>query len=272
MLWKRLAGRYGEREARAVVRYLLEVRFGLSLADVLSGGWESIPSSELEPLMARLEAGEPVQYVAGKADFAGRLFAVSPAVLIPRPETATLCQWIIDETASPWSGRVLDIGTGSGCIAVTLALAMPQTTVEAWDISDEALRVAETNARALGAQVMFAREDAFCPPFRQVDVIVSNPPYICEQERSTMDEHVVKHEPALALFVPDDDPLCFYRAIASFASRSLQPGGRLYFEINPLYRQPLAEMLHEKGFTQLVFKDDPFGKTRFVKAIRPQIS
>lgn len=267
MLWERLAGRYGEGEARAVVRYLLEVRFGLTMADILCGGLQQVPLVEIEELMSRLEAGEPVQYVAGKAEFAERLFAVSPAVLIPRPETALLCQWVIDDMAAMQGGHVLDIGTGSGCIAVTLSLALSQVSVEAWDVSADALVVANENNRLLGAQVTFRQEDALCPPVRQgLDVVVSNPPYICERERNAMEEHVLLHEPGLALFVPDDDPLRFYRAIAEFSERSLGPDGRLYFEINPVYAESLAILLQEKGFTDIHFKEDQFGKVRFVRA------
>ena len=267
---RRLTPLLGEREARAVTMLLFEQIGGLSAVDVLTGRDEELPDETKEKLLSaarRVELGEPVQYVTGKVVFLGMELEVNPVVLIPRPETEELVRLIIRENSGLNHVNVLDIGTGSGCIALAVKKQMADARVEAWDVSADALVVANENNRLLGAQVTFMQEDALCPPVRQgLDVVVSNPPYICERERDAMEEHVLLHEPGLALFVPDDDPLRFYRVIAEFSERSLCPNGRLYFEINPVYAESLAILLQEKGFTDIHFKEDQFGKVRFVRA------
>ena len=272
-LWRRLAGLYDEGEAKAVVRLLLEMAFGMSWADIACGDFDRLTAEQLtalEQMMLRLQAGEPVQYVLGVAEFCGRLFHVAPGVLIPRPETEELCRWVIESRGEGRGCRVLDIGTGSGCIACTLAAAWPEARVTAWDISAEALAIARTNAKRTGVNVSFEQVDALHAPLgSQYDIIVSNPPYICEQEKADMERRITDHEPAQALFVPDDDPLLFYRAIADYARRALRPGGGLYFEINPLYCEPLEQLLAERGFTAVESRSDQFGKIRFTKAIQP---
>ena len=189
-----LCCRYDEGEARAVARYLLEVGYGLSMSDILCGAVEQLPQAELKEKMQRLADGEPVQYIVGTAEFCGRRFHVAPGVLIPRPETAELCQWIIGETRGGLP--ILDIGTGSGCIAITLALDIPNAEVEAWDISLEALTIAHKNANTLNANVTFKEKDiikcSIAPVLaeQKVSVIVSNPPYIVPSESSAMSDSV----------------------------------------------------------------------------------
>ena len=266
-----LCCRYEEGEARAVARYLLEVGYGLSMSDILCGAVEQLPQAELKEKMQRLADGEPVQYIVGTAEFCGRRFHVAPGVLIPRPETAELCQWIIGETRGGLP--ILDIGTGSGCIAITLALDIPNAEVEAWDISLEALTIAHKNANTLNANVTFKEKDiikcSIAPVLaeQKVSVIVSNPPYIVPSESSAMSDSVLNHEPNIALFTPEDDPLKFYRAISDYAKTALLPQGKLYFEINPLFAQQLEALLKEQGFGDITFKNDQYGKQRFVKAI-----
>ena len=269
-LWRRLTPRYDNREAQAIVRLLLDERFGLSLTDLYSDKITQLSpndTQELEKMMQRLEKGEPVQYVLGTATFCGRTFRVAPGVLIPRPETEALVS-SLSHSIAPTS--ILDIGTGSGCIAVTLALECPDAYVEAWDVSEEALAIARNNAEHMGAKVVMKKVDMRNPsptlPQREGGWthIVSNPPYICEKERKDMEPNVLDYEPATALFVPDNDPLLFYRLIANYALIALHPGGQLLFETNPLYINKVAEMLHEKGFLHVETSKDPFGKERFV--------
>lgn len=271
-IWRRLAAEYGDGEAKAVARILLEDSYGLSYADVVCGGVESLPSADavrLEADVARLEKGEPVQYVVGCAQFSGRTFCVQRGVLVPRPETEQLCSLVADDAAKRQGEKsVLDIGTGSGCIAITLSLDIPGAHVSAWDISADALAVARHNAAQLGASVNFSRQDALNPPADNArwDYIVSNPPYICERERSEMSSNVLDYEPATALFVPDADPLLFYRSIARYAYRALKPGGGLFFEINSLYAAETEEMLRSEGFSDVHTLKDIFGKERNVVA------
>ena len=281
-LWQSLTSRYTEPEAKAVARYLLEVGYGLSMTDILSGGAERLSADEMEENRRRLLNGEPVQYVIGKAEFGGRIFKVSPAVLVPRPETYELCQWVEEEESGKRREErdysVLDIGTGSGCIAITLALDMPYAKVEAWDISEKALNIARKNAESLNAQVHFRQVDALNEPTEDsslftlhpsLNIIISNPPYICKQEATAMEAHVLDHEPHQALFVPDDDPLLFYRAIAQYGKSALVAGGWLYFEINPLYHEVLEKMLDEMGYFCIEMRKDQFGQWRFARAQRP---
>lgn len=274
---------YDEGEAKAIARLVMERRYGLTMADIACGGVESIDGKELEALQSRLLTGEPVQYVLGEAEFCGRIFFVQPGVLIPRPETEWLCRYISQRPyRSGW--RVLDIGTGSGCIACTVALdgrqkqgAVPDGdatgTVVAWDISDIAIATARKNAERLGAKVTVEKVDALAPPddSEKWDIIVSNPPYVCLNERKQMHQNVLRHEPDTALFVPDDDPLLFYRAIASYAVKALRPNGQLLFELNPLYADELKEMAHGMGFKQVQTEYDIYGKERYaVLSLTPQ--
>lgn len=274
-----------------MTRMLLEDLFSLSFADILCGATEHLSDADtlrLQQSVARLLDAEPLQYVTGTAFFCDHPFHVAPGVLIPRPET----EWIVDTavnlvTAS--APRILDIGTGSGCIAtsISLALADKHCYTEAWDTSEDALRIAADNADRLGADVKFRRRDALRleedfpaeenqggaealsdtnAAAESWDIIVSNPPYICNREAADMHANVLRHEPHLALFVPDTDPLLFYRAIARYAMRSLRKGGWLLFECNTLYAHDTAQMAADMGFATSVVEDDCFGKPRFVKA------
>ena len=304
-LWQSLTPLYGAGEAQAIVRTVLDVKYGMTLTDIICGKVNELSADEgtkLEEIIERLQNAEPVQYVLGEADFAGRTFHVEPGVLIPRPETAELCQWIEEDYKAkehPTAGtsdkdeaghrRILDICTGSGCIAITLALDIADSEVEGWDISEDALRIAQNNVTTMDAQnVKIAHHDALgltkgLKGIRKSisdtkkksvavrnndkwDVIVSNPPYICEKEKKDMEKNVLEHEPDIALFVPDEDPLRFYRAIAEYAAIALYPGGSLYFEINPIYEKEMRDMLERMHFINIETREDAFGKKRMMKA------
>ena len=318
-IWHRIATSYDDGEARAIARILIEELFGLSYADIVCGATEQLSADDtlrLDTAVRRIEQGEPLQHVLGYADFCGNRFSVNSSVLIPRPET----EWLVDEgaklmstTATSSPKRILDIGTGSGCIAISLKLRLGDAYVEAWDISEEALRTAQDNADALKAEVVFRKRDALkaeevfrkkdalkaeeegyseeeclqggalvsSAPTEQAmdsinsneasttaapwDLIVSNPPYICDSERSAMDDNVLLHEPHTALFVPDDDPLRFYRAIARYALLTLNTGGSLLFECNTRYAEATGTMLRDMGFEEVTVSDDCFGLPRFVR-------
>ena len=273
--WQSLTPLYDAGEAQAIVRTVLDVEYGMTLTDIICGKVNELSSDEernLEEIIARLQNGEPVQYVLGEADFAGRTFHVEPGVLIPRPETAELCQWIEEDVSSLKADerkQILDICTGSGCIAITLGLTLPNSEVTGWDISEDALRIAQGNVEMLKAgNVRIEYQDALMLPkaAETADIIVSNPPYICEKEKADMEKNVLEHEPSIALFVPDEDPLKFYRAIAEYASSALKSEGALYFEINPIYEKETREMLEELGFKDIETKEDAFGKKRMMKA------
>lgn len=271
-LWRTLEPLYGNGEARAITDYVLDVCFGLSKADILCGAVDKMTAektAELNKIFNRLTEGEPVQYVLGRAEFSGRWFNVRPGVLIPRPETEELCAWITADSKASASPKVLDIGTGSGCIAITLQLDMPESKVTAWDISADALDVAHENAQLLGANVNFVKQDALnAKPEGEWDVIVSNPPYICEKEKKDMAVNVLEHEPHTALFVPDADPLLFYRAITRLAVQTLSKGGRLYFEINPIYADDTCRMMQAEGMTAVELRSDMYGKQRMAKGVK----
>lgn len=274
-LWQTLIPTYDEREAKSIARLVFEQRFGLSMTDICIGKDKQLSdktNNETEKIAERLIQNEPVQYVLGCETFCGRTFKVRPGVLIPRPETAGLIE-LMKQLHNPLkpSADILDIGTGSGCIAVTAALDIPGAHVTAWDIADEALATAAENAKELGAQVRTVRQDALLPPEDKEmwDFVVSNPPYICEKERAEMSRNVLDHEPATALFVPDDDPLRFYRAIARYSRLALRQGGWLLFEINPLYADDMMTMLADEHFDRISISDDMFGRRRFAVAQRP---
>ena len=319
-LWQSLTPLYDAGEAQAIVRTVLDVKYGMTLTDIICGKVNEISADEerkLEEIIIRLQKGEPVQYVLGEADFAGRSFHVEPGVLIPRPETAELCQWIekdmieksivsSEDSPEDSSGNspqatddarlILDICTGSGCIAITLGLNIPNSEVTGWDISEDALRIAQGNVEMMKAgnvriehqdalalpkaaetdnekmkgnddkEVVKPKGEAKTPSTQKWDLIVSNPPYICEKEKADMEKNVLEHEPSLALFVPDEDPLKFYRAIAEYASSALKSGGALYFEINPIYEKETREMLLKLDFKDIETKEDAFGKKRMMRA------
>ncbi|MBV8038883.1 peptide chain release factor N(5)-glutamine methyltransferase [Bacteroides sp. AN502] len=222
---------------------------------------------ELEDILQRLSRFEPLQYIEGRTLFLGREFWVAPGVLIPRPETEELVELMLKEI--PADARILDVGTGSGCIAISLAKELPDTLVTAWDVSPEALSVARANARKLQADVRFVECDVLACQVDEVglyDVIVSNPPYVTEAEKADMEPNVLQWEPSLALFVPDDDPLRFYRRIAVLGRDMLADGGRLYFEINRAYGREMVEMLRAMGYVGVRVEKDLSQNDRFVIA------
>lgn len=222
---------------------------------------------ELEDILQRLSRFEPLQYIEGRTLFLGREFWVAPGVLIPRPETEELVELMLKEI--PADARILDVGTGSGCIAISLAKALPDALVTAWDVSPEALSVARVNACKLQANVRFVECDVLACQVDEVglyDVIVSNPPYVTEAEKADMEPNVLQWEPSLALFVPDDDPLRFYRRIAVLGRDMLADGGRLYFEINRAYGREMVEMLRTMGYVRVRVKKDLSQNDRFVIA------
>ena len=268
---------YNEAEATAIARLVLEADFGLTWADILSDKVTQLSADDeakLRKIQKKLLDGQPVQYAMGHAEFCERWYDVTPAVLIPRPETQWLCHAICATWGTaPREGSILDIGTGSGCIATTVALCLGSQPVEVvgWDISDEALVVARSNARRLGAEVTFVKQDALCPPDdrNRWDVVVSNPPYVCHDEQTDMERHVLDHEPHLALFVPNDDPLRFYRSIARYAAKALKPGGQLLLEINRRFGHDTALLVAQQGFAQVEIRTDDCGNDRYITAIRP---
>ncbi|WP_417008180.1 peptide chain release factor N(5)-glutamine methyltransferase [Bacteroides congonensis] len=224
---------------------------------------------ELENIIFRLQKNEPIQYIRGFAEFDGRRFKVAPGVLIPRPETVELVELVARENAS--ARRLLDIGTGSGCIAISLDEKLPEAEVEAWDISEDALAIARENNKELAADVTFLQRDVLSDDWKKVpsfDVIVSNPPYVTEAEKKDMDANVLDWEPELALFVPDDDPLRFYRRIADLGRELLLPDGKLYFEINQAYGRETAHILEMNQYHDVRVIRDIFGKERIVTANR----
>lgn len=223
----------------------------------------------LADAIKRLQKYEPIQYIQGYSDFCGLRFKVTPATLIPRPETSELVEWVASEASG--NERILDIGTGSGCIAVSLAHKLPDSKVTAWDISNEALAVATENSHSNGTEVTFKQVDilAYRPEENLFDIIVSNPPYIKENEKSAMHSNVLDWEPHTALFVPDSDPLLFYRTIAKKGLTLLKPGGTLYFEINRAHGAETTGMLAGLGYADIELRKDFAENDRMIKSIRP---
>lgn len=299
---------YPPEETQALVRLIMERVCGLSTYQLLLGKGKELSDTEksrIEEIVKGLRSYKPIQYLLGIADFYGMEFKVNPAVLIPRPETAELVERIIKDYPGQ-APHILDIGTGSGCIAIALAKHLPKAKVMAMDISPEALAVAEENARLNQVSVSFLEGDilserdprflywerpfprqettvsytgngsSLCrermedltSPIEEVNCIVSNPPYIMEKEKAGMEANVLENEPHLALFVPDDDPLLFYRAIARFGQRHLAEGGHLYFEINALCGKETVAMLRQANYTEVELIQDLYGKDRIVIAKR----
>lgn len=265
-----LGSRYDAAELESVKKALCIEYLGIS--DVSFFTKETLDAdperdSRLVKALDRLAGNEPLQYVIGFTPFCGLQFRVDPRVLIPRPETAELVEWVAADSAS--EGNLLDVGTGSGCIAITLAHKLPGWKVQGWDISDGALEVARENNSLNGTSAEFRKVDILSDrlPEQRFDVIVSNPPYVLESEKADMEDRVLEHEPHSALFVPDNDALLFYRAIAEFGKHNLSKGGRLYFEINPLEADALKLMLLKAGYHDIEIRNDIFGKQRMIKAI-----
>lgn len=265
-LTARLVPLYGEREARAIARSAVAELAGLTLSALLTDPGAELAVEGLAEAEAQLAAGKPLQYVTVHTEFYGRRFAVREGVLIPRPETEELVDRMV--RGERGARKLLDVGTGSGCIAASLALELPEAEVYAADISDAALAVAAENFQQLGAAVTLRKADALNGletvfPER-FDAIVSNPPYVPESDRAAMHPNVRDHEPALALFVPDGDRIRFYRAIAQAGRRMLAPGGRLWFEIYEHAADEVVRMLGGEGYTDTEVLRDLFDKPRMV--------
>ena len=259
----RLSGIYDVREATAIARMVLTELLAFTPAELYGVDERRLTASERQQLSAivrRLQQHEPIQYIIGEEVFDGLRFKVSPAVLIPRPETAELVEWILADGPFPASTRFLDIGTGSGCIAITLKKRMPHIDMTAWDISAEALAVARDNAGRHHAGIHLKQVDVFNQTHAEADVIVSNPPYIAERERQGMAPNVCRWEPPAALFVPDDDALCFYRHIAGLGAPIL------YLEINQAYGEETTRLLRQAGYTRVTLRKDLYGNNRMIKA------
>lgn len=270
----RLNGKFPPQEVREIVAIIFENLKGWNTTDMLIKADQEITPfivSKADEAVGRILSGEPVQYLFGSAHFYGLTFKVNRDTLIPRQETALLVDIIVKE----WNGRrdlkVLDLGTGSGCIAIALARNLPFASVTGIDISDGALAVARENSRALKADVDFIRGDilSLTPPVSpEYDIIVSNPPYIARSEAASMEANVLDYEPHSALFVPDDNPLVFYKAVARFAQDALKPGGKLYFEINPLFADDLKKFMAADGWDNLTLERDMQRHYRFMIASR----
>lgn len=260
-----LAAVYPDSEARSIISLLIQERLGLPSYVPVTEPDREIETKQLEEDLERLLSNEPVQHVLGYAEFYGRRFRVTPDVLIPRPETEELIEAVLKSPVTAGHDpRILDICTGSGCIAWTLALEIPDATVVGVDISPKALAIARRQFS--DPRVSFRRADVLKPGFPikgPFDIIVSNPPYITESERADMRRNVLDYEPELALFVPDDDPLKFYRALADIAKDHLSPGGFAIFEANSLFCGDIAELL-KTNFIDINIIKDISGRDRFV--------
>lgn len=271
-LRENLAGVYDPREIESMTRVIFEDVLLWKPVDIVMRDQEPLPSffdTKLDGIIDRLLRHEPLQYILGKARFHGHSFAVTPATLIPRPETEQLVDMIVDQ--NPGSDlRVLDIGTGSGCIAISLARALKFAHVTAIDISPQALAVAQQNAAALKTRVSFVQQDILTTqaPREAWDIIVSNPPYITMSERSAMERNVLDYEPGSALFVPDDNPMLYYRPIAAYASLALASAGRLYLEINRAMGSQVVQTLQQAGLKNIQLHNDFNGNPRFATATK----
>jgi len=273
----RLSELFGENEAASITFLLFEKIFELKRADVLAGKslklFNKYCFEELESFTQRLLDHEPIQYILKEAYFYNWKFFVSPSVLIPRPETEELVHLVLKENALLPNPKILDIGTGSGCIAISLAKERPDAEVHALDISKEALDVARENAQQLRAKIYFSQADILSGYLDAggFDILVSNPPYVLQKEKSTMASHVLDHEPHRALFVPDNDPLKFYKAILAFSANKLKPQGKIYFEINEKYPEETKSLMAEHGYVNVEIVNDLNGKSRIAKGIKKEI-
>ena len=269
---------YGALEAESFFSLALEHYHGMKRSDLAMNPDAAFSPDEIEKwnnVLSRLNEQIPIQYILGNAHFFGMEFFVDRNVLIPRPETEELVQWILSEAQSvTLSPKILDIGTGSGCIAIALAKNISKSHVDAVDISEAALEVAKKNAALNNASVNFAPADILQVETleERYDIIVSNPPYVRILEKSTMLKNVLASEPHLALFVNDDDPLLFYRKIADLAVKHLTEDGLLYFEINQYLGNEMIEMLENKGFTSIEIRQDIYGNDRMMRCRKPNYS
>ena len=259
-----LRGFYPEEELRELAYWIIEESTGMTRTQILTDCKDTQNISNMEIILQKLRAHEPIQYIFGHTEWKGLDLRVTPATLIPRPETAELVEWILQEADRDKPLSVLDIGTGSGCIAIALKKAAPKWQVTGLDISEEALAVAKENAIRNKVEVNWLQADILSPiannPLPIADIIVSNPPYICDSEKKDMDARVLDYEPHSALFVPDTDPLLFYRQIASLASSP----SLVFFEINEAYGNEVCAMMEQMGYSDVQLKNDMYGKPRMV--------
>lgn len=267
---KELAGIYLKNEIESLIFLIFAELKGYSRTQFLLAADEQLNENERDEIyqiVGRLKNNEPIQYILGSTEFFGLSFRCSPEVLIPRPETEELVQWIIQENRIP-EPAILDIGTGTGCIAVSLQKNISGAMVLACDISPVCIKTAMKNSRLNDSSVTVIEYDILkgSPEFNfpALDIIVSNPPYVCEHEKSRMEKNVLEYEPELALFVSDEEPLIFYEHIADFALIHLKNQGRLYFEINEAFGKECYNMLHTKGYSGIELKKDIHGKDRMI--------
>lgn len=270
---ERLTPVVGEQEVQQFVRLIFEHLRGYSWTELLLKGEEPLQPEEsafVEEVVARLQRHEPLQYVLGSTEFLGLQLDVGPGVLIPRPETEELVQWILEEHGERRL-RLLEVGTGSGCIPIALKHARPRWEVVAWDVSEIAIEQARGNARKNNVEVTFQMQDVLTYQAEDArwEVVVSNPPYVTHKEAALMAANVLQYEPHLALFVADHDPLLFYRCIAQVALQELVPGGRLYFEINEAYGAETTALLTSMGFVDVRLRKDLSGRDRMLRAQKP---
>ncbi len=270
-----LSDLYSPQETGHITRLIFHALRGYTLTDLVLRSGEKLTSGEtarVKKIVSRLRKHEPIQYILGHTMFYGLTLKVTPSVLIPRPETEELVDWIIREWPESPSG-FLDIGTGSGCIALALQKAFPSARGEGCDIAENALAVAMENGRSNHLGVTFFKADILnkeeYPQWNSYDLIVSNPPYVTQSEKSAMLSRVTDHEPGTALFVPDEDPLLFYRHIAAFAIHHLHKKGNLFFEINQQFGTEIVTLLRDLGFASVELRDDLQGNPRMIKAIAP---
>ena len=261
-------------EIRVLTRLILEEVCNLSVSEIASCKFNDLSDNKKQNIISivkRLQNNEPIQYILGTTEFYGLPLKVTPDVLIPRPETEELVEWILQETELP-QPHILDIGTGSGCIAIALAKKIKDATVDAWDVSSKSLEVAKENAALNNVVVKFSKVDVLQPLQKSphFDIIVSNPPYIREMEKEMMSSNVLNFEPHVALFVPNNKALLFYNRIADIALQQLNNNGCLYFEINHTKGNEVTQLLHQKGFVNIELKKDISGNNRMIRAMKKQ--
>lgn len=267
-----LQGLYPDTEIRSFTNLIIEKLTGFSRTEIIVNKNTLFSDDQrhtIENFIENLKKFVPIQYILGETEFFGLPFHVNESVLIPRPETEELVDWIRNENDRSANLHMLDIGTGSGCIPISLKHEFPNATVDGFDISEQALETAKSNATLNKLKVTFSKVNILnAPDFdKRWDIIVSNPPYVTELEKDEMQPNVLDHEPHLALFVPDNDPLLFYRHIARFALKHLQANGKLYFEINRGFGQACVKLLTGLGFRDVELRKDISGNDRMVKAV-----
>ena len=272
LIFQSLSPLYSKEEIDSITKLIFEKLLGLTRLQVYLNQHETISATNLvqiKEILSRLAQFEPIQYILGETEFYGLKFIVNQAVLIPRPETEELVEWIVNDYQN-LGPQILDIGTGSGCIPVSLLKNLSGASANACDISTEALEIANMNASLNQVDIGFFYADVLNSVFPEhqklYDIIVSNPPYVTQSEQLQMFKNVIDYEPGLALFVSDSEPLLFYRLIADIAISRLKPGGNLFFEINERFGNDVVELLTIKGFSNVVLKKDINGKDRMVKA------